>query len=145
MCNETHHSNSSSWLLVSHQHVKHSRQSGTRCSAGVKGGFVSGVSYFLDLTVLSMAYGHLRMMVVVSTNCWPLLSRTDCLIIAVSNWKRWRVEQLIQKQPAAESDMQPQYALACVCKRQIAAELSLFTYEKCSFTLDLIYQTYQSQ
>ena len=48
------------FLSASHQHVKHSHQSGTRCSAGVKGGFVSGVSYFLDLTVLSTAYGHLR-------------------------------------------------------------------------------------
>jgi len=33
-------------------------------SAGVKGGFVSGVSYFLDLTVLSTVFGHLRTTVV---------------------------------------------------------------------------------
>ena len=58
------HRNSSSSLSVSHKHVKHSRQSGTQSSAGVKGGLVSGISYFLDLTVLSTAYGHLRTMVV---------------------------------------------------------------------------------
>ena len=52
--------------------LKHSRQSGTRSSAGVKwgrggGGFVSGVSYFLDLTVLSTVKGHLRTTVVEKT------------------------------------------------------------------------------
>ena len=28
--------------------------------------------------------------VILSTNCWQLLNRTDCLITAVSNLKRWR-------------------------------------------------------
>ena len=60
MCNQARRRNSSSWLSVIHQHVKHSRQSGTRISAEVKGGFVSGVSYFSDFIVLSTAYGHLR-------------------------------------------------------------------------------------
>ena len=76
MCNQTCRRNSSSWLSASHQHVKDSRHSGARSLAGVKGGFVSRVSYFLDLTVLSMAYGHIRATVVEKSCSFDLHLRT---------------------------------------------------------------------